>query len=368
MTISYKYITSTLNADATLAVEIAEAVLPPPQGDEVVIAVEAAPINPSDLALLFGPADLAAATYEPGRILAPMPEAAMRAMQGRVGEAMAVGNEGAGTVIAAGSDPYAQSLIGRRVACAPGAMYATHALAKANGCMPLPEAISAEQGAGAFVNPLTALGFVETMRRDGASALVHTAAASNLGQMLVRLCAEEGVPLVNIVRSPAQVAILKALGAQWVVDSSEPDFLDRLVEAIAATGAMLGYDAIGGGRMAATILAAMEQVASRSQPYSRYGSTTMKRVYVYGALDLSPTILPRSFGFAWNLGGWLLTPWLAGLGAEGRMKLSMRVAAGLTTTFASAYKASISLDDILHRDIALACNAKATGAKYLLVP
>ena len=368
MGIEGKRITSTLTADGMLTVALEPFALPDPEGAQVLVQIEAAPVNPSDLALLFGPADLETASYAPGRIVAAMPKAAMAVMAGRLGQAMPVGNEAAGTVIAAGSDPYAQALLGKRVACRSGATYASHTLADARACLPLPEGFSAEQGAGAFVNPLTALGFVATMRSEGHKALVHTAAASNLGQMLVKLCKAEGVPLVNVVRSAEQEALLKGLGAEWVVNSSTADFGERLVEAIAATDAMMAFDAIGGGTMAATLLTAMEAVASRGMDYSRYGSDVKKRVYIYGALDLSPTVLPRSFGFAWDVGGWLLIPFLAGIGAEGQMQLAGKVLAGMTTTFASHYKTSVSLEDLLTRDVAIACNAKATGAKYLITP
>jgi len=368
MSTAGKRITSTLTADGQLTVTLENHAFPDPTGSEVLVQIEAAPINPSDLALLFGPADLDGAHYQPGQITAHMPEPAVQAMAGRLGQTMPVGNEGAGVVIAAGPDAYAQSLLGKRIACRSGTTFATHTLADARTCLPLPAAITAEQGAGAFVNPLTALAFVETMRNGGFTGIIHTAAASNLGQMLVRLCQAEGIALINVVRSAGQAALLKRLGAEWVIDSSDPDFFDHLVAAIAATGAMLGFDAIGGGKMAATLLSAMEQVAAQGADYSRYGSNTMKRVYIYGALDLSPTVLPRNFGFAWNLGGWLLIPFLAQLGSEGQLRLASKVAAGLTTTFASHYKAQISLEAMLTRDIALAYNAKATGEKYLVNP
>jgi NADPH:quinone reductase-like Zn-dependent oxidoreductase len=368
MSTAGKQIVSTLASDGQLTVALQDHLFPAPDAHEVLVQIEAAPINPSDLALLFGPADLEGALYQPGRIIAQMPPFAVQAMAGRLDQAMPVGNEAAGVVIAAGSDPYAQSLLGKRIACRSGTTFATHTVADARTCLPLGADITAVQGAGAFVNPLTALAFVETMRSDGFTGIIHTAAASNLGQMLVRLCQAEGIPLINVVRSAEQAVLLKGMGAEWVINSSDPDFFDQLVSAIAATGAMLGFDAIGGGKMAATLLSAMEQVASRGADYSRYGSNTLKRVYIYGALDLSPTILPRSFGFAWDLAGWLLIPFLAKLGAEGQMRLAGKVAAGLTTTFASTYKAEIGLEAMLSRDVALAYNAKATGEKYLLVP
>jgi NADPH:quinone reductase-like Zn-dependent oxidoreductase len=359
---------STAGKDGTLTVHLTEPEFPAPTGHEVLIRVEAAPINPSDLGLLFGAADLAGATYSDGKIIAPLPEGAQRAMAARMGQAMPVGNEGAGEVIAAGDAPEAQALIGRRVTCVGGGMYAQYRIVDARGCLILPEGITAEQGAAAFVNPLTALGFVETMKRDGATAIVHTAAASNLGQMLVRICQEDAIPLVNVVRSPAQVALLKGIGAEHVVDTSAESFKDDLVAALAATGATVAFDAIGGGKLPGQILAAMEQVASSSAAYSRYGSNTWKQVYSYGMLDTGPTIINRTFGFSWGISGWLLTPFLTKIGPTEAEKLRQRVRDGLTTTFTSHYKAKVSLSEMLTRDAALDYNAKRTGEKYLVLP
>jgi len=369
MSVMGRQVISTLASDGTLTVEIVPEEVPSPRANEVLIEIGAAPINPSDLALLFGPADLANAEFSPGKVVARMPEAAVRAMAGRLGQRMPVGNEGAGTVIAAGDDPAAQALVGKRVACAPGGTYATHRLADARMCMELPDRIGAETGAASYVNPLTALGFVETMRKEGFTGLVHTAAASNLGQMLVKLCAAEQIPLVNIVRKPEQVALLRDLGAQHVVDSSDPAFMAQLVAAIEATGARLGFDAIGGGPLAGQILTAMEAVAAkRLSTYSRYGSFERKKVYIYGALDLGPTILNRAFGLTWDVGGWLLIPFLSQLPPEESLRLRQRVAAGITTTFASSFKARVGLEEMLTKEIALAYNAKATGEKYLVLP
>jgi NADPH-dependent curcumin reductase CurA len=330
--------------------------------------MEAAPINPSDLGGLFNAADMAAARYEPGRIVAPVPEAAQRAMAGRIGEAVTIGNEGAGTVIAAGEDAAAQALLGKRVTGVPGAAFATHALTDAGAWMELPDDVSAAEGAAAYVNPMTALGFVETMRMEGFNGIVHTAAASNLGQMLVRICAEDGVPLVNVVRSEAQAEILRAIGAQDVLDSTAPDFRKQLVDALARTGVRLGFDAIGGGTMAGQLLGAMERAATQGAAYSRYGSNERKKVYSYGLLDTTPTVLPRTFGFQFEFAGWLLGPFLATAGAETAERMRQRVLAGLKTTFASHYKASVTLDGMLERDAVLDYNARRTGEKYLVLP
>ena len=245
-----------------------------------------------------------------------MPVGTTRAMKARHGLPMPSGNECAGVVVAAGEELAAQALLGKWVACTPGTAFATHASADARMAMPLADGVTAEQGASSFVNPMTALSFIETMRRDGLTGVVHTAAASNLGQMLARICAADRVPSVNIVRSADQVDLLKGLGAEHVLDSEAPDFMVRLVEAVTASKAMVGFDAIGGGKIAGQILTAMEAAASRGGAYSRYGSAVPKRLYMYGALDLGPTVLNRNFGFQWDIAGWLLTPILASLGRE----------------------------------------------------
>ncbi|MCY1669875.1 zinc-binding dehydrogenase [Novosphingobium sp. SL115] len=361
-------IVSQLDADGTLTVSVQDFDVPTPKGSEVVIQVEATPINPSDLGLLFGPADVTGAQFSPGKIVAQMPEPAVRAMAARHGAAMPVGNEGAGTVITAGDAPEAQALLGKRVTCFPGGMYATHAVADARMCLELAEGVTAEQGASAFVNPLTALSFTETMRYHGHKALVHTAAASNLGQMLVKICQADGIGLVNVVRSPAQVAILKAIGAEHVVDSSQDSFLADLAAAIEATGATMAFDAIGGGKLVSQILTVMEQVSNKGAAYSRYGSNAPKHAFIYGALDLSPTVLTRNFGFVWDVSGWLLTPWMGKLGPEIVDKMRRRVMAELTTTFASHYKAKVGLEQALTPEAALDYNARRTGEKYLITP
>lgn len=363
-----RQILSTLAPDGTLTVELADHTVADPAGSQVVVKVEATPINPSDLGLLFAMADTEGATYSPGKIVAKMPDNATRAMKARHGIPMPVGNECAGTVVATGDDPMARALAGKRVACVPGTAYAEYATVDARMCMPLADGVTAEQGASSFVNPMTALGFVETMKTEGFTGIVHTAAASNLGQMLVRICLEDGVPLVNIVRSEAQKKLLQDLGATHVLDSTAPDFLPRLIDAIAETKAMLGFDAIGGGTMAGQILTAMEAAASRGAAFSRYGSGAAKQVYIYGALDLGPTILNRAFGLTWGLGGWLLTPFLAKAGPETVERLRTRVMQNLTTTFASHYKARVTLKGMLTKEAVREYNARRTGEKYLVLP
>jgi NADPH:quinone reductase-like Zn-dependent oxidoreductase len=361
---------SLIKSDGQLELSLAKVDVPDPGPDEILVRVEASPINPSDLGLLLGAADLSTAKAGPGPTLtASVPQALMRAMAGRLDQSMPVGNEGAGTVIAAGSDPAAQALLGKLVAGIGGAMYAQYRTLKAADVLPLPPGASAADGASCFVNPLTALGMVETMRREGHTALVHTAAASNLGQMLNKICLKDGIALVNIVRSRQQAHILTDIGATHVVDSTSETFLNDLTKALTDTGATLAFDAIGGGKLAGQILGAMEvAINQRATVYSRYGSSVHKQVYIYGGLDTSPTILARSYGMAWGLGGWLLTPFLMKIGAAEAQKLRQRVADELKTTFASHYTAEIGLADVLNPEIAAAYNKRATGEKYLVNP
>jgi len=368
MTTTGKQVFTTLESDGTLTVEVAESTFPDPTGNQVLVKMEAAPINPSDLALLFGPADLENAQYSPGKIVAKMPEPFNSAMKGRHGQRLPVGNEGAGTVVATGESEMARALMGQRVACVPGAAYAEYALCDAAMCLPIGDA-PAEQGAAAFVNPMTALGFVETARMEGHDAILHLAAASNLGQMLNRICIEDGIKLVNIVRRKEQVELLKSQGAQYVVNSSDEDFMDQLRAAIDATGAYLGFDPIGGGTMTDACLKAMEQVAvSKMKEYSRYGSNQLKKMYIYGRLDLSPTILTASYGLQWEVAGWLLTPFLQKAGMETMMRMRQRVLDNLTTTFASHYKRKVTLEEMLEKDAVLDYRAMHTGSKYLVTP
>jgi hypothetical protein len=335
--------------------------------------VEAAPINPSDLGLLVAMADLAAATSsgEPSEpvVTAPLSSDGMASLAARVGESMAVGNEGAGVVVAAGDSPDAQELLGRLVGFVGGASYGQYRAVPTWMCIAMADGITAVQAAACFVNPLTALGMVETMRLEGHTALVHTAAASNLGQMLNRLCLADDVPLVNVVRRPEQAALLRGQGAEHVCDSSASTFTYDLTAAVAATGATLGFDAIGGGTMASQILSAMEAAAvAKASEYSRYGSDGPKQVYIYGSLDPGPTELRRGFGMSWGVGGWLLTPFLSRIGLEGIVRLRERVVDELTTTFSSHYTDEVSLAGALDLDALRRYAKQATGQKFLIRP
>ncbi|QRY51387.1 zinc-binding dehydrogenase [Mycolicibacterium septicum] len=365
---------SLVTPDGTLELSLHEVEVPAPAADEVVVRVEASPVNPSDLGLLIpSVADMSAATVTgtPERpvVTAPLREGALAGLSARIGDSLPVGNEGAGTVVAAGSSPAAQALVGKTVGIAGGAMYSQYRVVNAAACLVLPDGATAKEGASSFVNPLTALGMLETMRREGHSALVHTAAASNLGQMLVKACLADGVPLVNIVRKAEQEEILRGLGATHVCNSASPSFEADLVEALKATSATLAFDATGGGTLASQILNGMEQAASATAAqYSRYGSSVHKQVYIYGSLDTSPTVLTRNFGMAWGVGGWLLTPFLAGAGPETIARLRARVAAELTTTFASTYTQEVSLAGLLKPDAFNSYLKKATGEKFLVTP
>ena len=364
---------SLVRADQTLELFLDMVGVSEPGPDEVLIRVEAAPLNPSDMGLLFGGADMAAAvasgSVDCPLITAPVPDAAMRGLAARVGAPMPVGNEGAGTVLAAGESPAAQALLGKVVAAAGGGMYSQYRPVNIALCLELPAGATAIQGAASFVNPMTALGMVETMRLENHSALVHTAAASNLGQMLNRLCIEQQIPLVNIVRKPAQEELLRAAGAVHVCNSTSASFMTELVDALKAAGATLAFDAIGGGRLASQILTAMEAAASAAAgSYSRYGSAVHKQVYIYGSLDRGPTELIRSYGMAWGIGGWLLTPFLQKVGLARAAQLRDEVAAGLTTTFASNYTAEVSLAGALSLSAIADYGRQATGSKYVIIP
>ena len=360
---------SLVTSSGTLELSLATVPTPEPGKDEILVRIEGAPLNPSDLGMLLGPADLSTLTTANGVTTAQIPEAIRRVMAARVDQSLPVGNEGGGVVVKAGASPEAQALLGKTVGVLGGAMYSQYRCVRAQDALPLPEGVTSAEAASCFVNPLTALAMVETMRMEGHKALVHTAAASNLGQMLNKICLADGVDLVNIVRKPEQAKILKDLGARYVVDSGAETFQADLVEALVATGATIAFDAIGGGKLAGQILNAMEVAASRTATgFNRYGSTTDKQVYIYGGLDTSPTVLNRAFGMTWGIGGFLLTPFMIKVGPDKVKALKDRVAAEIKTTFASHYTAEISLAEALKPDVIAAYNKKATGEKYLINP
>jgi NADPH2:quinone reductase len=366
MPASGRSLRSTITADRQLRLTVGERDVPAPAEHEVVVAVEASPINPSDIAVLLGPVRPDSLRADGEALVGEVPEAALPLLRDRLGKALPLGNEGAGTVIAAGAQ--ASELLGARVALFGGSMWADYRIAPAGAVLVLPDGVSTVAGASLFVNPLTALSMVETMRAEGHRALVHTAAASNLGQMLVRICAADGVGLVNIVRRPEQADLLRGIGAEHVVDSSAPDFQDRLTEAIAATGATLAFDAVGGGTLASDILAAIERAQPPLESYTPYGSSVPKQVYIYGALDFSPTVLRRSFGLTWGVGGYLLTNALQKLGSAAVERMRSRVLAEATTTFASHYARTVGLAELLDPEVLAAVAERRTGAKFLIDP
>ena len=364
---------SLVTAEGELQLSLASVPVTAPGENDVVVRVEASPINPSDLGLLFGGADMlkavATGSADAPVITAKIPEAVRPMMAARAGESLPVGNEGGGVVVQAGSSPAAQALLGKTVGVLGGAMYSQYRTLHVNQCLALPDGTTPAEGASCFVNPLTALGMVETMRLEGHTALLHTAAASNLGQMLQKICINEGVKLVNVVRSQIQVDILKNLGADYICNSSASTFTDDLADALTATGATIGFDATGGGSLASQVLSAMEIAANRSaKEYSRYGSNVFKQVYIYGGLERSQTTLSRTFGMSWALGGWLLTPFLQKIGAEGAAKLRQKVASEIKTTFASKYTRVVSLKEALSMESIKVYGLQATGEKYLINP
>ena len=370
---SARQLTSSITADGKLVLTLVDKPIPEPRDDQVIVQVLATPINPSDLGLLLGAADTRTikATTRNGAplITADVPANGMRAMAGRVGQQLLVGNEGCGTVVRAGASPAAQALVGKTVAMHGGEMYTTYRCLPVAQCMLLPDRTDPRDGASCFINPLTALAMTETMRLEGHSGIVHTAAASNLGQMLVRICAKDGIPLVNIVRSEEQARLLRGIGAKFVCNSTAPSFLEDLGAALTESGATVAFDAIGGGELAGQILTCMEAAAvKRMKQYSRYGSDQFKQVYIYGGLDLGPTQFTRSFGFAWAISGFLLWPALNRIGPAGTSSLRNRVVAELTTTFKSHYSREISLTQALQPDVIAAYSRRATGEKYLIRP
>ncbi len=364
---------SLIKKSGELELSLAKVKIPEPAADEVIVRVEGSPINPSDLGLLLGTADMTTAKSSGAGdsvvVTASVPEPLMKAMAGRLDESMPVGNEGAGVVVAAGSSSRAQAMMGKMVAMIGGAMYAQYRCIKAADCMVLPDGTTAAEGASSFVNPLTALGMTETMRREGHKALVHTAAASNLGQMLNKICIADGIGLVNIVRNAEQEEILRKIGATHICNSSAATFMDDLTQALVETGATLAFDAIGGGKLAGQILSCIEVAANKTaKVYSRYGSTVHKQVYIYGGLDMRPTEINRNFGMAWGIGGWLLFPFLQKIGPAEAQKLRERVAAELKTTFASHYTQVVSLQEALQLSNIAAYGKRATGEKFLINP
>jgi len=364
---------SLVKSDGELELSLVRKPVPAPAANEVLVRIEAAPINPSDLGLLLAGADMSRAaksgTPDQPLVSARVPDAMLRSLAARVGVSMPVGNEGAGVVVEAGSSAAAQALLGKTVAVLGGAMYSQYRCIPLEQCLVLPAGATAAEGASSFVNPLTALCMIETLRGEGYSALVHTAAASNLGQMLNRICLQEKIPLVNIVRHEDQVTLLRSMGAAHVLNSSAPSFIAELIEALTATGATLAFDAIGGGKLAGQILMCMEAaLAKKSAQYSRYGSPVHKQVYVYGGLGTGPMELSRNFGMAWGVGGWLVTPFLQKIGPAATQRLKERVAAELKTTFASSYAGELSLLDALDLEAIAIYSKAATGHKYLINP
>lgn len=367
-----KQIRSEVTKEGKLLIYVESTAMPEPKEDEVLIRIEASPINPSDLGLLIGPADVSSMSVsgegENAVVTMDIPEGLLRMLETRLDQSLPVGNEGGGVVVKAGSKDL-EDLVGKTVGVAGGSMYSQYRCVNAASCFVMHEGVTSAESASCFVNPLTALGMVETMRLENHSALVHTAAASNLGQMLIKICLDEDVPLVNIVRKEEHVDMLNSLGAKFVCNSSKETFMQDLVSALVETGATIGFDATGGGKLSGQILTAMEVAANQTATeYNRYGSNTFKQVYIYGGLDRSPTTLNRAFGFSWGLGGWLLTPFIGRIGPKRFEELKQKVADEIKTTFASHYTKEISLEEVLQPENIKVYSKQATGEKYLVNP
>ena len=366
-----KQLFTLITSEGELQVSLKEVDVPEPKPHEVIVRMEASPINPSDMWPMFGPASLDKATFDPDKkaLVAPVHKPLLNRIKSRLDQTLPIGNEGAGTVVKAGDSPEAQALMGKTVSILTGAAYTEYACVPVQACLPHMDSTTPQQAASSFVNPLTALGMVETMRMEGHKALVHTAAASNLGQMLNKICLEQGVELVNIVRSQEQVDILKGIGAKIVLNSSSENFKAELYQAIDSTGATLAFDAIGGGELVSDILTMMEASGSKdAKGFNTYGSDSNKQVYIYGGLDFSPTILNRAYGMTWSIGGWLLMRFLGKLDKKRVGELYKKVAMEINTTFASSYSKELSLEEALQPENVALYNAKKTGTKYLIVP
>ena len=367
-----KQIRSEVTKEGKLLISIQSTEVPEPKEDEVLIRIEASPINPSDLGLLIGPADVSSLSVsgegENAVVSMDIPEGLLRMLEARIDQSLPVGNEGGGIVVAAGKQ-VSEDLIGKTVGVAGGSMYSQYRCVKASACFVMHEGTSPAESASCFVNPLTALGMVETMRMENHSGLVHTAAASNLGQMLIKICLNEDVPLVNIVRRAEHVEMLNSLGAEFVCNSSSSSFMEDLIKALIETGATIGFDATGGGKLSGQILTAMEVAANQTATeFNRYGSDKFKQVYIYGGLDRAPTTLNRSFGFSWSLGGWLLTPFIVKVGPERFEELKQKVVDEIKTTFGSHYTKEISLAEVLMPENINVYSKQATNEKYLINP
>lgn len=366
-------IRSTVTSNNTIEISLIDVELPPAAADEIIIKVEATPLNPSDQASLFGVADITTVRAS-GNATSPhlsfdIPPHYMGFVATRLGKPLPVGGEGAGVVIAAGSSKEAQALLGKTVSIWAGGMFAQYRCVKHYQCMVMPEHITAKEAASSFINPMTALAMIETMRSEGHTALAHAAAASNLGQMLNRVCLDDGIDLVNIVRKPEQVALLKEQGAKYVVNSSSDSFISDLTAALVATGATIAFDPIGGGKLASDILSAMENVATAKMQYvDHYGSTVKKQVYIFGGLNMAPITLDRAFGFEWSISGWLLTNFLAKVDSKIKGQMIGRITAEINTTFASHYSQEISLAEALTLDAFLAYSKRLSNEKFLITP
>ncbi len=379
-----KQLFTQITSSGELKITLNEVEVPSPKPHEVIVKVEAAPINPSDMWPMFGPADLHKAALDKGSktLSAPVAKAFLPRIKSRLDMILPIGNEGAGVVVAAGDSEQAQALVGKTVGILSGATYGEYCCVPAQACIAHHEGVTPVQAASSFVNPLTALGMVETMRLEGHKGLVHTAAASSLGQMLNKICLAEQVPLVNIVRNQAQADILKGItpnqseadklrntDKRFICDSSSESFRADLYNAISSTGATLAFDAIGGGTLVSDILTTMELVGSADAVgFNTYGSPDNKQVYIYGSLDVSATVLNRAYGMTWGIGGWLLMRFLSKLPPQRVGELHKRVADEINTTFATEFSAELSLEEAMDPATIMKYNAKKTGAKFYINP
>lgn len=320
--------------DAISGLQILERPVPKPRRGQVLVKIAAAPCNPSDLLLLQG-------KYGTLKTLPTVP-----------------GWEGAGTVVAAGGGLLARWLMAKRVACAVRSdrdgTWAEYVVANADNCIPLKANLPVDQAASLIINPLTAVGMLETARRAGHRAAVHTAGASQLGRMMIALASDMKYPLINIVRRDAQVQLLKSLGAAHVLNSDSDAFTNALKTLSARLQSTAAFEAVA-GEMTGTVLNAMPP-----------GTT----VYVYGALSLEPcrNIDPIELIFhGKSLTGFYLGNWLDRRGAIGVLRAASRVQRLIIEgRIRTTVQRRLKLDEVV--DGLLQYVRNMTGGKMLIMP
>ena len=363
---------TTLSLTGTLSLSLQNTELPPLGAEDILLQVQAAPLNPSDMSFMFTQADLSTLTFDYDAstpcVSMQLPDIIDKRHQHRVEQTLPCGYEGAGVIIEVGSS-LSRELIGRTVSCAIGGMYADYKVSPLNAVIVMPEGVTPMQAAAAFVNPMTVLAMLETRRLHQHKALVHTASASNLGKILIRCCKQQSIPLVNLVRNSNQIPALMSLGADIVLDTSDEDFAVQLYDAISQYEPTACFDPIAGGDLLSHVMSTMERVfIDKQQQFSHYGSGVFKQGFVYGHLDNAPLRFTHQIGFSWSLRGWLLGDVLPTLSAECITNMKKSIQSEITTTFASEFNTTITLADILNPVQIATYTAARSNEKFLVVP